>query len=244
MNALRRPGNDSPRRVVLRVAILLLAGLAVYWVLRVFDARLLLRSALERIGELGPWAPLWFVLAYVIACVIFFPGVILTLGGGILFGVTKGTLLVSIGATLGAACAFLLARYFARDWVVQKFSTNQNFRAIDDAVERDGWKIVGLIRLSPAFPFIPLNFVFGLTKIPFWHFFFITWLCILPSSCLFVYLGSLIGDIAALGNQPIATGKTKWVVSAIGLVSAIIVTGLVTRIARRALTQTTAATSG
>ena len=54
-------------------------------------------------------------------------------------------------------------------------------------------------------------------------------------SCMFVYLGSLIGDIAALGKQPIATGNTKWIVTGIGLVSTIIVTGFVTRIARRAL---------
>lgn len=227
----------AQRKAAFQLLAFAIAALALYWVLRVFDARVLVRAVLERIGEIGPWAPLWFVLSYVVACVIFFPGVILTLGAGILFGVPKGTILVSIGATLGAGSAFLLARYLARDWVVRKFSTNQNFRAIDRAVGRDGWKIVGLIRLSPAFPFIPLNFVFGLTRIPFWQFFFVTWVCILPSSCLFVYLGSLIGDIAALGNQPIATGKTKWIVSGAGLASAIIVTGLVTRMARRALTQ-------
>ncbi|HTG44701.1 MAG TPA: TVP38/TMEM64 family protein [Verrucomicrobiae bacterium] len=216
--------------------LILLAVLAVAaWFVRTLDARQILRDILIRISALGPWAPFWFVVTYVVACLTFFPGVILTLGGGILFGLFKGTLYVSIGATLGAGCAFLLSRYAARDWVIRRFSQNANFRAIDDAVERDGWKIVGLIRLSPAFPFIPLNFVFGLTKIPFTHFFCITWLSILPMSCLFVYLGTLLGDIAALGTSAIVTGKTKWVVSALGLVSTIVVTILVTRIAQRAL---------
>src|SRR5262245_55012988 len=116
------------------------------------DARQILREVLRHISALGPWGPFWFIMTYIIACLTFFPGVILTLGGGILFGVVKGTLYVSIGATLGAACAFLLSRYLARDWVTRKFSSNLTFRTIDDAVERDGWKIVGLIRLSPVFP--------------------------------------------------------------------------------------------
>src|SRR5689334_11221984 len=215
------------KRSVFRLIILCGAVVAIAWLFRMSDPRQLLRTMLERIHGLGAWAPLCFILTYIVACLTFFPGVILTLGGGVLFGVLRGTLFVSIGATIGAGCAFLLSRYLARDWVTRKLSTNPKFRAIDDAVERDGWKIVGLIRLSPAFPFIPLNFVFGLTKIPFWHFVCITWVSILPMSCMFVYLGSLIGDIAALGKQPIATGNTKWIVTGIGLVSTIIVTAFV-----------------
>lgn len=220
----------------MQLIIVLAAFAALAWLFRMSDPRQLLRTALERISALGPWAPLWFIITYIVACLTFFPGVILTLGGGVLFGVLRGTLFVSIGATIGAGCAFLLSRYLARDWVTRNFSSNPRFRAIDQAVERDGWKIVGLIRLSPAFPFIPLNFVFGLTRIPFGHFVAITWVSILPMSCLFVYLGSLIGDIAKLGSGPIATGNAKWIVTAIGLFSTVIVTALVTRIARRALT--------
>ncbi len=223
------------RRTITRLIIFLILAAAVASFLRVTDARQLLRMVLERIGSMGGWAPVCFIAAYIVACVTFFPGVVLTLGAGILFGVVRGTLYTAVGATLGAGCAFLLSRYFARDWVSEKFGEIPHFKALDAAVEREGWKIVGLIRLSPAFPFIALNFVFGLTKIPFWHFFVITFLALIPNAALFVYLGTLIGDIAALGNQPIATGKTKWIVTGVGLVSAIIVTGLVGRITRRAL---------
>jgi uncharacterized membrane protein YdjX (TVP38/TMEM64 family) len=118
---------------------------------------------------------------------------------------------------------------------LNRFARNPKFRAIDDAVADEGWKIVGLIRLSPVFPFIPMNFVFGLTRIPFWQFFFATWIGILPICILFVYLGTLLGDIAALGTQPIAAGKTKWVVSAIGIGTTLVVTLFITRIARKAL---------
>ena len=225
------------QKQVIRLLILLAVCAGIYWTFRLLDPREVLRQALAKIDQLGPWAPIWFVVAYIVACLTFFPGVILTLGAGILFGVIKGTLLVAVGASIGAGCAFLLSRYLARNWVVAKFARNANFQALDNAVERDGWKIVGLIRLSPAFPFIPLNFVFGLTKIPFWHFYFVTLFALVPNTSLFVYLGSLIGDIAALGTRPIATGRMKWVVAAVGLISTIIVTGLVTRIVRRALTK-------
>lgn len=223
------------RRTVTRWVVFLILAATVASFLRVTDARQLLRSVLERISGMGGWAPVCFIVAYVLACVTFFPGVVLTLGAGILFGLVRGTLYTVIGATLGAGCAFLLSRYLARDWVTENFGGDPRFRAIDAAVEHEGWKIVGLIRLSPAFPFIALNFVFGLTRIPFWHFFIITFLALIPNAALFVYLGSLLGDLAALGNQPIASGKTKWIVTGVGLASAIVVTGLVSKITRRAL---------
>ena len=211
-----------------------LVYLAIYLV-QMVDARYLLRVTLLRIRDLGVWAPFWFILIYILACLTFFPGFILTMGAGILWGVVEGTLYVSIGATLGAACAFLISRHLARQWVIKKFSRNPKFRAIDDAVASEGWKIVGLTRLSPVFPFIPMNFVFGLTKIPFWQFFFTTWVGILPICALFAYLGWLLGDIAALGTQPVAEGKTKWFVSGISIALTVIVSILLTRIARKAL---------
>lgn len=225
----------SFRRNLLRGILLVSAGLLLVWFVRMADTRQILRVVLEKIQNLGPYAPLYFIGTYIVACLTFFPGVILTLGGGVLFGVVKGTLYVSIGATIGASCAFLLSRYFFRDWLSRKFAQNARFRAIDDAVAKDGWKVVGLMRLSPVFPFIPMNFVFGLTRIPLLHFALVTWVSLLPLTTMFVYLGSLLGDIAAIGNRPIASGQTKWIVSGVGVVMTIIVTIFVTRIAKRAL---------
>jgi len=225
----------SFKRNTLRAFLLVVfVSLAVYLV-RITDARHLLRVSLMRISDLGAWAPFWFIIVYIVACLTFFPGFILTMGAGILFGLLRGSVFVSIGATLGAACAFLISRYLARDWVLKRFSRNPKFRAIDDAVANEGWKIVGLIRLSPVFPFIPMNFVFGLTKIPFWQFFFATWAGIIPVCVLFVYLGTLLGDVAALGTQPIAAGRTKWLLSGVGVGATVIVSLFITRIARKAL---------
>ena len=228
----------AARRNLVRAALLIAAALLVFWVVRMADPRYLLRESLTRIRDLGPWGPIWFILLYMVACLVFFPGIILSLGAGILFGVFWGTIYTCIGATLGASAAFLLSRYLARDWVLRKFSSHPRFRAIDQAVERDGWKVVGLMRLSPVFPFIPLNFLFGVTSVRLWPFALVTAAGILPATCMFVYLGSLAGDLAALGNEPIATGRSKWILTILGVTSTVVVTILVTRIARRALAET------
>src|SRR5688500_18414174 len=138
----------SLKRNALRVILLVAFISLVTYLVKITDPRHLLRVSLHRISDLGSWAPFWFIIIYIVACLTFFPGFILTMGAGILFGITKGTLYVSIGASLGAACAFLISRHIARDWVIKRFSRNPQFRAIDDAVAADGWKIVGLIRLS------------------------------------------------------------------------------------------------
>lgn len=195
------------------------------------------KVALEYMRTLGHWAPVLFILAYILACLTFFPGVLLTLGAGILFGVLRGTIMVVLGASLGAACAFLVSRYLARRWVIAKFGHLPHFKAVDEAVAAEGWKIVGLIRLSPAFPFTAMNFIFGLTRIPFWHFFCASAVGLVPLTALFVYIGWLTGDLADLGARPAIPGNFKWIILAFALITTVIVTGLVTKTVRRALKQ-------
>src|SRR5438132_1210023 len=140
------------KRNVLRVILLTIFIFLVVWLVRITDARQILRMVLERVNRMGAWAPFWFILTYMVACLVFFPGVILTMGSGILFGVGWGTFYTTVGATLGAASAFVISRYLARDWVRAKLDKYPLFRVVDDAVAKEGWKIAGLIRLSPAFP--------------------------------------------------------------------------------------------
>src|SRR5437660_4191126 len=84
-----------------------------------------------------------FILIYILACVLFLPGSLLTLGAGVLFGVMRGAVIVSIASTLGATAAFLVGRLLARDWVAKRIQTKPKFKAIDEAVAVEGWKIVG-----------------------------------------------------------------------------------------------------
>lgn len=226
------PSNSGTRlKLVAAVAVVMLLFAAA----RYFHAQELLKDALARIAGLGIWGPLIFTAIYILASVLFIPGAILTLGAGVVFGVVKGSIIVSIAATLGATCAFLVGRYLARDWVARKIEGNQKFKAIDEAVAKEGWKIVGLVRLSPVFPFNLLNYVFGLTRVSLRHYFFASWIGMFPGTVMYVYIGSLAGDLARLGSEGRTRTPAEWALYIVGLIATVTVTVYVTRIARAAL---------
>ena len=162
---------------------------------------------------------------------LFIPGSVLTLGAGAIFGVVWGSGYVSISSTLAATCAFLVGRYLARDAIARKIEGNERFAAIDKAVAREGWKIVGLTRLSPVFPFTLLNYAFGLTQVKLRDFVLASWIGKMPGTVMYVYLGSLAK--AASGERTRTTGE--WVLYGVGLLATAVVTVFVTRIAKKAL---------
>ncbi|MBD2233020.1 TVP38/TMEM64 family protein [Phormidium tenue FACHB-1052] len=196
-------------------------------------------QALAWIDGLGAIAPLAFILLYIVITVAFVPASIVTLGAGVVFGVLKGSALVFVGAMLGATAAFLVGRYVARGWVASKIANNPRFRAVDNAIARDGRKIILLLRLSPVFPFNLLNYSLGLSQISLKDYVVGT-VGILPGTIMYVYLGSLVGNLATLGadsSQPPEAATVQWILRIIGLVATVAVTLYITRIARRALTE-------
>ncbi len=229
--------NENGGRFRTRLKAALAVGAIVVFVLaaRALHIQELLTSALAWLAGLGTWGPFIFIGIYIAACVCFIPGTILTLGGGLLFGVVRGSLIVSVAATLGATCAFLVGRYLAREWVAQKIETNPRFKAIDEAVAREGWKIVGLVRLSPVFPFNLLNYAFGLTKVSLRDYFLASWIGMMPGTVMYVYIGSLAGDLARLGSGERSRSPLEWALYAVGLAATLGVTVYVTRVARKAL---------
>lgn len=200
-----------------------------------------LRDSLSWVQGLGPIAPIGFILIYNLATVLFVPGLILTLGGGVLFGLGFGTVYVFIAATLGATIAFLIGRNFARDWVTDKMASYPKFGAIDAAVAKNGFKIVLLTRLSPLFPFNILNYAFGITKVSLKDY-VLGSIGMIPGTILYVYIGSLIGNIALIGTQNTLinpeTERLQWIAKIIGFIVTIGVTIYITRIAQKALDQT------
>lgn len=179
-----------------------------------------------------------FVLGYAIATVAFVPGSLLTLAAGAVFGITQGTLLVFIGATIGETAAFLLARHALRRQVEQRIRQDERFARLDDAIAREGRKIVLLLRLSPVFPFNLLNYALGLTRIGVRDY-IIASIGILPGTLLYVYLGKVIGDVAAISSGAVQpAGAGYWIVLTIGLLATIAVTILITRLARKTLKHT------
>lgn len=190
---------------------------------------------LAQIKGYGVWGLFLFALLYVIATVSFIPGSLLTLGAGAVFGVWKGSIMVSIGSTIGAAFAFLMGRYLARDWVAKKISNSARFRAVDDAVVRDGFKMTLLIRLSPIFPFNLINYALGLTKVKFKDYVLASWIGMMPGTVMYVYLGSLAGDLAALGAGRHTKTTGEWALYGMGLIATVAITIYVTRLAKTAL---------
>lgn len=147
-----------------KLVLFLLVITAVLVSAHFLDIKENLKTAMNWVEKSGGRGIFGFVLLYILACVLFLPGSILTLGAGAVFGVVKGSVIVSASATLGATCAFLVGRYLARNWVENKIAGNEKFKAIDDAVVRDEWKIVGLTCIAPVFPFSLLNYAYGVTK--------------------------------------------------------------------------------
>ncbi|MCP4202652.1 MAG: TVP38/TMEM64 family protein [bacterium] len=189
------------------------------------------------VESLGVWGPLVFIAGYAIATVAFIPGSLLTLAAGAIFGLARGTLFVFFGASLGAGGAFLVARYLARSWVERKLESKPRFQTIDQAVAQQGRKIVFLLRLSPVFPFNLLNYALGLTRVRFSDY-LIACFGMIPGTFLYVYYGKALGSLAAVaGGAQVERDAGYWVVLTLGLVATVIVTTVVTRIAKRALSQ-------
>ncbi len=194
-------------------------------------------NALAWIDGLGAIAPLAFILLYIVITVAFVPASVVTLGAGVVFGVVKGSVLVFIGAMLGATAAFLVGRYVARGWVANKIANSPRFQAIDDAIAQSGRKIIFLLRLSPVFPFNLLNYSLGLSQISLKDY-IIGSVGMLPGTIMYVYLGSLVGNLATLGantSQPPEAARVQWIIRIVGLIATVAVTLYVTRVARRAL---------
>lgn len=194
-------------------------------------------DALAWIDSLGAVAPIIFILLYVVITVAFVPASVVTLGAGVVFGVVKGSLYVFIGAMLGATAAFLVGRYLARGWVSKRVAGNAKFKALDEAIGREGRKIIFLIRLSPAFPFNLLNYGLGLTKVSLKDYVLGT-TGIIPGTIMYVYLGSLAGSLATLGagEQP-SNPTITWTIRIIAFIATVAVTLYVTRVARKALAE-------
>ncbi|MCG8510963.1 MAG: TVP38/TMEM64 family protein, partial [Rhodospirillales bacterium] len=186
------------------IVITIVAILAMVRVLPVDRLVDMVATWVQGLGILGI---LIFALIYVVAAVLMLPGAALTLAAGAIFGLVWGTVAVSIGATLGAAAAFLIARYLAREKVARKLENYPKFKAVDRAVSEGGWKIVALLRLSPAVPFNLQNYLYGLTAIRFWTCVLTSWAAMLPGTFMYVYLGYIgrAGVAAASGE---AQGRT------------------------------------
>src|SRR5207237_6629531 len=140
-----------------------------------------------------------FIIAYALATVLFLPGWIFTVSAGLIYGIFEGTLVALCGAVIGAALAFLVARYLLRQNIQEITQKNPRFAAIDEAIGKNGWKIVGLLRLSPLIPFNLSNYFYGITSISFGSYVLVSAVGMIPGTLLYAYL-------VAIGQAGISSG--------------------------------------
>lgn len=183
------------------------------------------------VKEKGSLGAVLFAGGYVLGTLAFFPGSLLTIAAGVAFG-WWGMPLALGSATLGASLAFLVARYLARGAIEKRAKKHEKFNAIDAAVGGNGWKIVGLLRLSPLVPFNVANYFFGLTQVNFWQYVLASLVGMAPGTILYVYLGH-VGKMTLAGKGEVTT--PQWVLLGVGLLATAAVTVYLSKLAKTAL---------
>jgi uncharacterized membrane protein YdjX (TVP38/TMEM64 family) len=187
------------------------------------------------LADLGPWAPVLFVLAYIAAAVTLAPAFLLTFAAGAVFGLWRGTLLVYIGAVLGSSAVFAIASPLARSRLLRWLDRDPRVAAVRSAVVGEGVWVMFLLRLSPVVPFVLLNYALALSGVRYRDF-LIASVGMFPAIVMYVYYGKVAGDVAKLaaGITP-PRGPAYYVLLVVGLVATIVATTAVTRAARRAM---------
>jgi uncharacterized membrane protein YdjX (TVP38/TMEM64 family) len=183
----------------------------------------------------SPAGTVAFVPLYALWVTLLLPGVWASMLAGVLYGPLWGSVLVFIGACLGAEAAFLIGRHWLRGWTQRRLQSLPRLRAVEQAVSREGLKLVLLTRLSPAFPFSLLNLVYGLSEVSLRDY-TLGLIAILPGTVLFCGLGALAGDVARFGS--VLAGQADagaWALRIVGLLATVAVVLVVGRAARRAL---------
>src|SRR5208337_3632406 len=188
------------RRVALIKAVLLLIFIvAAVVTVRFAGVRefLTVEKLWTLLAAAGTWGPLAFILIYAVGVCLFIPGALLTALGAAIFGPYWGFVYVWVAAMLGAASAFLIGRYLGREFVASLIG--DRLKKYDEAVERNGFATVLYLRLV-YFPFTPMNFGMGLTRVRFWDYFSGTALGIIVGTFIFTFFVGTVRDVWASGE--------------------------------------------
>ncbi len=204
--------------------LLLLGAVVAGIVVAVLNSDSLDSAALEVwITQFGPWAPIVFICAYILATVLFLPGLLFTLAAGALFGPYLGTVYALIGATAGATISFLIARYVLADWIASR--TPARVQRVIEGVEAEGWRFVAMTRLIPFIPFNALNYALGLTRIRLVSYVAASIVFMAPGAAAYAYLGH--------AGRSLATGEGDMVQNALLGLAVLGLIGFMPRLIKR-----------
>ena len=188
-----------PNRSLIKAAVLTLFIVAAIFLVRFSPVKKYL--TIEQVGfflaSAGFWAPLMFVFIYAGGVCLFLPGTLLTAMGAAVFGSYWGFIYVWLGAMIGSSLAFFIGRYLGRDFAASLIG--DRLKRYDDAIERNGFAAVLYLRLI-YFPFTPMNFGMGLTKVRFRDYFSGTALGIIVGTFIFTFFVGTVKDVWASGR--------------------------------------------
>jgi uncharacterized membrane protein YdjX (TVP38/TMEM64 family) len=184
--------------LVLGIAVALVA-MSLAWIFEPYFTLEQLKTSREQLVDWLKPSPVLataiFFTIYTVISVFSLPGIaaIMTLAAGALFGLWAGTLLVSFASSIGAMLAFLLARFFFRNRVQERFG--KWLKWINQGMERDGAFYLFTLRLVPIFPLFLINLTLGLTPIRTWTFYWVSQLGMLPATLVYVNAGTQLAHI-------------------------------------------------
>ncbi len=229
----------KPRQAVAyQILTLSLAALVVFAVSRFYPIDGLIRSLHGYVDRHQPWSTVAYPLIHAVCNLLLLPAGALVIGSGFIFGLWQGFLLALTGHLLAAAGAFWISRTFGRRFIERHLASRPQWRALDLAIEREGWKIVFLSQLSPIFPTSLFNYCYGLTRLRFWP--CMTWIALgwSPGMFLYAYLGRLghFGwQVLGHGEQPSRLQYFLWLGGlAVSLAVTLVLGSLATRLLREA----------
>jgi len=180
------------------------------------------------VHTLGVWAPLAFLAAYIGVVLLMLPAFLLTMAAGAVFGVVNGSLLVFTGATIGGTMAFLLGRTVFRATVARRVAAHPTLSAVDRVIGDDGLRLMFLLRLSPAIPFVLSNYALGVTRVRTRDF-------VLAMPGMLPIIASYAAFGAAGANAANGHGALPMPVLVLGIVATVVLGLLFAQITRRAI---------
>ena len=190
---------------------------------------------LQQLEEFGGWAPLLFVVIYILAAITLAPAFLLTFSAGAVFGLWRGSVLTYVGAVLGASAVYALAAPLARSRLLRWIDRDPRVAATRRAVTRDSAWIMFLLRLSPLVPYNLLNYALALSGVRYREY-LLSSLGMIPAIIMYAYYGKVVGDVTriAAGVAP-PRGLEYYLMLIVGLITTFAATTLITRAARKAM---------
>ena len=182
------------RKKLVLAAALLLAAVLLY--VRVFSG--VTADEVEIwIRQCGIWAPLVFIACFSVLPALMFPGLVLAIAGGMLFGLGRGTVYSLIGSFFNMALMFWIARYLGRDAITRYVRTHLSpvwQRRLSQADGRQSYLLLLVLRFLPTVPYTLLNYVYGLTEMHFWPYMLISMIGVLPGTVVYINMGDKAAD--------------------------------------------------